>query len=65
MGDERTNPRMDPALGLCSICRFVKRQDTRRGAVFYRCGRSEEDESYRQYPPMPVIECRGFEAVAD
>ncbi|MCR9094690.1 MAG: hypothetical protein NXI30_10785 [bacterium] len=61
MGNEDADPRPDPNVGLCSACRFVKRQDTKRGAIFYRCGRADDDPSFRRYPPTPVVRCRGFE----
>ena len=57
MSKEGAGSTLDPAIGLCSVCRFVKRQDTRRGAVFYRCGRADEDASFFRYPPIPVGEC--------
>ena len=52
---------VDPAVGLCSLCRHVKRQDTKRGAIFYRCGRADDDPGFPKYPPIPVARCRGFE----
>ena len=63
MSDAPSNPAIDPSIGLCSVCRFVKTQDTKRGAVFYRCGRADEDERFLKYPPIPVGECAGFELV--
>lgn len=61
MGKEHAAPQLDPSIGLCSVCRFVKRQDTKRGATFYRCGRADEDATFMKYPPTPVGQCRGFE----
>lgn len=61
MGNGPAGRTFDPSVGLCSVCRFVIRQDTRRGAVFYRCGRADDDATFRKYPPIPVAECRGFE----
>ena len=61
MGNEHANPTLDPSIGLCSVCDHVIRQETKRGAVFYRCGRADEDPSFRRYPPIPVGQCPGFE----
>lgn len=49
------------ALGLCADCRFHVRQSTRRGSVFHRCRRADEDERYLRYPPLPVRRCAGHE----
>jgi len=62
MSNQHADRRLDPTVGLCSICRFVKKQDTKRGAFFYRCGRADDDASFMKYPPIPVGECVGFEA---
>jgi len=49
------------AAGLCATCRHVITQGTKRGSVFYRCGRADDDERFRRYPPIPVSACPGFE----
>lgn len=51
----------DPAVGLCSVCRHGRSQPSAKGNTFWRCGRSDEDETFLRYPPLPVTECRGFE----
>jgi len=61
VGKGDKTPQLDPSVGLCSVCRFVKRQDTKRGAIFYRCGRADDDLAFPKYPPTPVARCRGFE----
>jgi len=33
----------------------------RRGSTFFRCGRADTDPSFPRYPPLPVLECRGYE----
>ena len=48
-------------IGLCGRCRSVRAQETKRGAVFYRCARADEDERFMRYPPIPVLRCEGFE----
>ncbi len=52
---------MSVEVGLCHTCAFVRRVENRRGSVFYRCDRSREDPSFPKYPPLPVLECPGFE----
>lgn len=54
----------DRAIGLCAGCRHRREQASRRGSVFYRCARADEDERYPRYPPMPVLRCRGREPEA-
>lgn len=46
--------------GLCACCRHCRLVDSGR-SVFYLCGRSLTDPSFRKYPPLPVLVCRGFE----
>ena len=53
-------PKISPDVGLCSACTFVRRVESRRGSVFYRCERSAEDPRYPKYPPLPVLTCPGF-----
>ena len=50
---------LDP--GLCGTCQHVKCTRTRRGSVFYLCLLSRTDPSFRQYPPLPVLRCPGYE----
>lgn len=62
-GDPRqpeADRRSDPAVGLCSICRWSRPVHTRRGSVFWRCGRADEDPAFARYPPLPVRACPGF-----
>jgi hypothetical protein len=61
--DER-GPRRGPsvdAIGLCGHCRHVRRVETARGLVFYRCERAAHDPRFPKYPPLPVIRCSGYE----
>lgn len=52
---------MDPAVGLCSVCRHVRVTGNRRGSRFHLCTRSVDDPRFRRYPPLPVLRCFGFE----
>lgn len=47
--------------GLCTVCAHVKVIHNRRGSSFFLCERSRVDPSFRRYPPLPVLRCRGFE----
>jgi len=55
-------PLLDAKIGLCARCDWVRVQSTKRGSVFYRCARADEDDAYLRYPPLPVRHCRGFES---
>jgi hypothetical protein len=50
-----------PAVGLCLSCRWVRTVTNRRGSTFFRCGRADTDPSFPRYPPLPVLECVGYE----
>lgn len=54
-------PPVDRGIGLCARCVWVRPQPTKRGRVFYRCARADEDDRFMQYPPVPVLRCTGFE----
>jgi hypothetical protein len=51
--------------GLCATCQHVKRTATKRGSIFYLCLHSQTDASFRKYPPLPVVQCRGYERQED
>jgi hypothetical protein len=34
-----------------------------RGSRFVLCRRSQTDSRYPKYPPLPVLECRGWEGM--
>jgi hypothetical protein len=40
----------------------MRRVETERGSVFYRCARAATDPRFRKYPPLPVVRCEGYEA---
>src|SRR5262249_17148573 len=53
---ERVGSRREgEAIGLCASCRHVRRVETERGSVFYRCARAATDPRFRKYPPLPVV----------
>jgi hypothetical protein len=58
---EEPCPDSNPA-GLCAGCRHVRTIRSNRGSVFYLCRRSLMDPGYPQYPRLPVLFCRGYEA---
>jgi hypothetical protein len=47
--------------GLCAACRHARRIESQRGSVFLLCERAREDPTFMKYPPLPVLECGGFE----
>jgi len=53
---------MTDDVGLCLSCRWVRTVTNRRGSTFFRCGRADADPSFPRYPPLPVLQCRGYEA---
>jgi hypothetical protein len=55
---------VDPAVGLCSACLYAKKVTSDRSVTFWLCERSHEDERFRKYPPLPVLQCPGFEPMA-
>ena len=51
----------DLAVGLCATCRWVRTVTNKRGSVFYRCLRADTDARFQRYPPLPVLECPGYD----
>lgn len=47
--------------GLCAACRHRRTVGNRKGSVFILCTRSKTDRRYPKYPPLPVLECPGWE----
>jgi hypothetical protein len=48
-------------VGLCADCLHVRRVESARGSLFYRCERSASDPKFPRYPRLPVIDCEGYE----
>jgi hypothetical protein len=59
--EERPDSPDESTIGLCVNCLHLRSQQTRRGAVFYRCARADDDDRFMRYPPVPVRRCLGFE----
>ena len=55
-------PPMAP--GLCGVCIWTRTIENRRGSQFLLCRKSETDQSFRRYPDLPVLECKGFQVVS-
>ena len=47
--------------GLCSSCEFMKLIESERGSKFVMCLKSKEDPGFRKYPPLPVLQCSGYQ----
>jgi len=63
---ERKETQQQPAeplgrAGLCASCRFSRRVESERGAMFLLCEKSQTDPAFPKYPRLPVLECRGYE----
>ena len=56
-----TSPTAD-RVGLCASCRFVEVITSSKESTFYRCRVSETDPSFRRYPILPVLACRGYQS---
>ncbi len=50
-------------VGLCFDCRSAQKLTSAKGSSFYRCVRARSDPAFRDYPPLPVRACSGFEVV--
>jgi len=48
-------------VGLCAECRHARVQRNARGSEFWRCLRAETEAEFERYPPLPVIQCVGWE----
>jgi hypothetical protein len=49
-------------VGLCLDCEHARRIESDRGTTFYLCELAKVDPSFRKYPALPVLVCRGFAA---
>jgi len=49
------------SIGRCLSCRHALRVASSRGAEFWMCRLSSRDPAFPKYPPLPVVECRGYE----
>lgn len=50
-----------PEAGLCMTCRWSRRITNRRGSTFYLCLRADFDPRFVRYPPLPVLQCSGYD----
>ncbi len=62
MGAEKPKGEERLRVGLCAACRHARRLESDRGSVFWRCELSATDPRFPKYPPLPVVECEGYEA---
>ena len=51
--------------GLCASCRNARLTGNRRGSVFLLCGLWKRASGFRKYPPLPVLECPGYESTGE
>jgi hypothetical protein len=57
----RDEPQVLPEVGLCSICRHARKQQSARGSTFWRCAAADTDPRLLRYPPLPVTRCHAHE----
>lgn len=50
-----------PRAGLCDSCVHQQLVRTGRGSEFSLCLLHRVDERFRKYPPVPVVQCAGYE----
>jgi hypothetical protein len=53
----------EPTIGLCATCEHMRRVESDRGSVFYRCALADTDPRFAKYPRLPVLRCDGFQPV--
>ncbi len=49
-----------PTIGLCGTCEHMRRVESDRGSVFYRCALADTDLRFPKYPRLPVMICDGY-----
>jgi hypothetical protein len=49
--------------GLCASCRSARKIVSAKGSVFWLCERATVEAAFSKYPRLPVLRCRGFEAL--
>ena len=47
-------------VGLCASCRNARIIPGAKGATYYLCELSAENETYPRYPRLPVLSCPGY-----
>lgn len=52
-----------PDPGLCATCHHAQKITSDRGSEFWLCLRGLTDPEFLKYPRLPVVRCRGFEAI--
>jgi len=66
MNDPRASRQVgDGRAGLCASCTHLQIVRSARGSEFVLCRLSFSDPRFPKYPPQPVLECAGYQRVAD
>ena len=60
-GHPMVMPAHGPAPGLCGTCVYARIVLSGKGSKFYLCKKAAVDPSFRKYPPLPVLVCKGHE----
>jgi hypothetical protein len=49
------------SVGLCYSCLHRRQVTSGKGSIFWLCERSKTDPRFPKYPPLPVMQCIGYE----
>ena len=58
--ERRLLERLTASPGLCATCEHLRLLASPR-SVFVRCGLAEVDPAFPRYPPLPVLDCAGYQ----
>lgn len=48
-------------MNLCDTCLHCRLIRSDRGSIFLLCERALTDPTFPKYPPLPMLECRGYQ----
>lgn len=54
--------KISPLVGLCATCKHVKVIKSAKGSFFLMCRLAQTDPRFEKYPPLPVLQCLGYES---
>ncbi len=50
-----------PVVGLCAACKHASVVRSAKGSTFMMCELAKTDTNFNKYPPLPVIQCVGYQ----
>jgi hypothetical protein len=51
-------------MNLCDTCQHCRVIRNDRRSIFLLCERALTDPSFPKYPPLPVLNCRGYDPLS-